>query len=93
MKLKFWSRITTGKWASILTLLFIGLMFIKITTLGISVRLPIPSPFIAVLGVLGFIMGLIAIIKYKDRSIMVILTIPFGLLIIFWILAEITFPH
>lgn len=93
MNQKLWSKTTTGKWAVMLTLLFVGLMFIKITALGISVRLPFPSPFIAVFGVIGFIMGLIAIIKDKDRSIMVILTIPIGLLIIFWILAELAYPH
>lgn len=72
---------------------FRWLMFIKITSLGISVRLPFPSPFIATFGVIGFIIGLIAIIKDKDRSIMVILTIPIGLLIIFWIMAELAYPH
>lgn len=70
---------------------FFWLMFIKITELGISVRLP--SLFITVFGVIGFIMGLIAIIKYKNRSIMVLLSIPIGILIIFWILTELAYSH
>jgi hypothetical protein len=45
------------------------------------------------LGAIGFILGLISIFKNKDRSLFVLLSIPVGLLIIFWVAAEIAFPH
>ncbi len=93
MKIKFWSKTTAGKWAASLTLLFIVLMSLKLMTLGILIRLPLPTPFIAGLGVIGFIMGIVSFVKSKDRSILTILSIIIGLLIIFWTVAEITFPH
>ncbi|WP_352419190.1 hypothetical protein [Proteiniborus sp.] len=51
--------------------------------LGISIRIPIPTPFIAGLGVIGFILGIVSFAKNKDRSILTILSILAGLLIIF----------
>ncbi|NLW79488.1 MAG: hypothetical protein GXY32_08780 [Ruminococcaceae bacterium] len=91
MKIQIWSKTKIGKWASILTLLFIVLMGLK--ALNIGIRLPLPSPIIAMLGVIGFVLGIISIFKNKDRSLCVLLSIPIGLLIIFWIGAEIAFPH
>lgn len=93
MKMQFWSKTITGKWAAGLTLAFVVLMGIKMTALGATMRLPLPTPILALLGVVGFIMGLIAVIKYKDRALLTLLSIPVGLVIIFWTLAEITFPH
>lgn len=93
MNIKLWSKTTAGKSAAILTLLFIVLMILKFFTLGISIRIPLPTPFIAVLGVIGFIMGVISIVKNKDRSLLTLLSILIGLLIIFWVSAEIAFPH
>jgi membrane associated rhomboid family serine protease len=68
-------------------------MALKLSTLAITIRLPFPSPFIAALGVIGFVLGLISIFKNKDKSLFVLLSIPVGLLIIFWVAAEIAFPH
>ncbi|MGA9517209.1 MAG: hypothetical protein WBV27_00355 [Trichococcus sp.] len=93
MKMQFWSKIKAGQWAAGLTLTFIVLMAIKMTALGATIRLPLPTPVLAVLGVVGFILGLIAIIKHKDRALLTLLSIPVGLVIILWTLAEITFPH
>lgn len=90
MKIYLWSKKAMGKWAASLTLLFIVLMSLKMFTLG---RLPLPTPFIAGLGVIGFISGIVSFVKNKDRSILTILSIPIGLLIIFWVAAEIAFPH
>ena len=91
MKIQILSKTKIGKWASLFTLLFIVLMGLK--ALNIGIRLPLPSPFIAVLGVIGFVLGVISIFKNKDRSLSVLLSIPVGLLIIFWVAAEIAFPH
>lgn len=92
MKLQLWSKTKSGKWAASLTLIFIVLMVLKLMNLAI-IRLPFPTPFIAVFGVVGFIMGLISIIKKKDRALLTLLSIPIGLLIIFWVAAEIAFSH
>ena len=93
MKMQFWSKTTTGKWAAGLTLAFIVLMAIKMVGLGAAIRLPLPTPALALMGLVGFIMGLIAIIKYKDRALLTLLSIPVGLVIILWAIAEIAFPH
>lgn len=93
MKIQLWSQTTAGKWASVLTLLFIVFMAMKLLTLGFSIIIPLPTPFIALLGVIGFIMGIVSIIKNKDKSLFVMLSIIIGLLLIFWIAAEIAFPH
>lgn len=93
MKIQLWSKTTAGKWAAGLTLLFIILMSLKFLTLGISIRIPLPTPFIAGLGVIGLIMGVVSFVKNKDRSPLTLLSISIGLLIVFWIAAEIAFPH
>lgn len=93
MKIQIWSKTKIGKWSSILTLLFIGLMALKLSALAITIRIPFPSPFIAGLGVIGFVLGVISIFKNKDRSLFVLLSMPVGLLIVFWVAAEIAFPH
>jgi len=72
-------------------ILFIALMGLKVLNVGI--RLPLPSPVIAILGIIGFIMGIISVLKFKDRAVFVFLSIFVGLLIIFWGAAEIIFPH
>jgi hypothetical protein len=93
MKMQFWSKTTTGKWAAGLTLAFIVLMALKMVGLGVAIRLPLPSPALALMGVVGFVMGLIAVIKYKDRALLTLLSIPVGIIIIAWTIAEIAFPH
>lgn len=92
MKIQLWSETKTGKWAASLTLIFIIFIVLKFMNVAI-IRLPFPTPLIAVIGVVGFIMGVISIIKNKDRSLLVLLSILIGLLIIFWVAAEIAFPH
>ena len=77
-----------GKWAAGLSIVFIVLMSLKIMGL-----MPLPSPAIVALGFIGFVIGIVAIIKNKERSILVFLSIPVGLLIIFWTAAELIYPH
>lgn len=92
MKIQLCSKTKTGKWAASFTLIFIVLMALKLMNLSI-IKLPFPTPFIAVFGVVGFVMGLISIIKNKDRALLTLLSILIGLLIIFWLAAEIAFLH
>ena len=86
MKIRLCSNTTTGKWAAILTLLFIVLISLKLSTLAMHIRLPLPTPITAINGV-------VSIIKNKDRALLTLLSIPVGLLIIFWTIAEIAVPH
>jgi len=92
-KIKVWPKAKFGQAAAVLTLLFILLMLLKLGTLGIRIILPFPSPVIALLGVTGFVFGLISIIKSKDRAVLTWLSIPVGLIIIIWVGAEFMFPH
>lgn len=93
MKIKFWSKSKAGKWSVILTLVFIIVMSLKVSALATHIRLPFPSPILAVIGVVGFALGIISIVKNKDRALFTLLSIPVGLLIIFWVTAEIAVPH
>ena len=93
MKIQLYSKTTSGKWAAILTLLYITLMAIKLSALATYIRLPLPIPFIAVIGFAGFVMGVASFVKNKDRTILTMLSILIGLLIVFWTAAEIIFPH
>lgn len=93
MKMKLYSKTTTGKWAAILTLLFIVLMAIKSSALAMLIRLPLPTPILAIMGVIGFLLGIISVVKNKDRSLFTLLAILVGLLIVFWTAAEIMYPH
>ena len=93
MVIQLWPKTTAGKWAAILTLLFIVSMSIKLSALAMLIRLPLPTPFLAVIGVAGFVMGVISTVKNKDRALLTLLSIPVGLLIIIWTAAEIAFPH
>lgn len=89
MKIKLWSKAKVGKYAACFTLLFIILMILKFLTYSI----PLPTPVIAGLGVLGFIFGAISMIKNKDRSLLTLLSIIIGLLVILWVAGEMFFPH
>ena len=89
MKIKLWPKAKVGKYAVCFTLLFIILMILKFFTYSI----PLPTPVIVGLGVLGFILGAISMIKSKDRSLITLLSIIIGLLVILWMAGEILFPH
>lgn len=93
MKVNIYSKGKSGKWANSFTLLFIALMILKLSALSTAIRLPFPTPLIAVLGVIGFELGTFSLIKEKDRAILTLLSILVGILIITWAAAEIAFPH
>ncbi len=88
MKIRLYSESKEGKWAGLLMLIFIAIMAFKI-----FVRFPLPTPVIAVMGVVGSALGLLSVMKYKDRSILTWLSILMGLLIIVWTAAELVSPH
>jgi len=93
MKLKIWPSPKLGQTAAVLTLLFIILMLLKMGAFSVYISLPVPSPLIAIFGVVGLVFGLLSIYLNKDKAILTWLSIPVGLIIFFWIGAEIMFPH
>ncbi len=89
MKIQIWSKTKVGQSAACFILLFIILMILKFFTY----RIPLPTPVIACLGIIGFILGTISVVKNKDRSLLTFLSILIGLLVVLWVVAEILFPH
>ena len=90
--MKLLSRAKTGRWSAGLMLLFLVLMFLKFSELA-GYWLPLPTPVLAILPVAGFCLGIRSFVKYKDRSLMTLLSLLFGLLVIAWIEAELAYPH
>ncbi len=89
MNIQLWPKEKEGKYASCFALLFIVMMILKFFTYSI----PFPTPAIAGLGVIGFVLGTISMIKNKDRSLLTLLSVILGLVVVLWIAAEILFPH
>jgi hypothetical protein len=77
-----------GKWAVGLSLAFIILMAVKILSF-----LPLPTFAIAALGLAGFMVGIWAVFKNKDRVLLIIIPMLVGIVIILWTAAEFIFPH
>jgi hypothetical protein len=86
--MKFLPKTLLGKWAVGLSLAFIILMAIKIIAF-----LPLPTFFIATLGLAGFVVSIMAIFINKDRAILIFLGILVGVVIILWTVAEIISPY
>jgi hypothetical protein len=61
MKITLWPKTDSGKWAAILCIAFIVLLSFKM-----NFFLPLPSIVIAIIGLAGFINGVIA--YYQKRS-------------------------
>jgi len=90
MRLNLLPKTTSGKWSVGISIVFIILICMKILNI---ISIPIPTFAIAALGLIGFILSIIAIFKNKDRAILNFLPILVGLLIILWTIAEFIFPH
>ena len=82
MNITFMSKSVLGKWAAGLSIAFLVLILVQL-----SEMMRLPGTLIAVLGLTGFILGMVAIIKHKDRALLTYLSIPVGLLIIILVLA------
>lgn len=66
------------------------LIFLRI---GIQNINPKATFIIYSLGIIGFVMGIAALIKYKERSIFGFLPIFVGIAIIFYAISQILYPH
>lgn len=88
MKIALLPKTCLGKWSVGLSIGFIILIWLKI-----QYSIPIMTFAIAALGLAGFLIGIIAIIKKRDISILNFLPILVGLIIILWIAGEMVSPH
>jgi hypothetical protein len=88
MKLYFSPKTRLDKWS-----LGLSIVFIIMITLKMLGFMPLPTFAIAILGVAGSVTSLVAIFINKDKSVLILLPVLIGLIILFWIIAEIVFPH
>ncbi len=90
MKTQVLPKSKAGTGAAVFSLLFVVIMALKIlaSTTSFNFHLPLPTPAIAVLGVIGLVLGLIAVFKYKDKALLTLLSIPIGTIIVVWFAAE-----
>jgi hypothetical protein len=88
MKLSILPKTKLGIWADLLGILFIIFITLKIGGPGF----PLPTFAIAVIGIAGFVIGIVSVVK-KERAILALLPILLGLLIIAWIVGELVYPH
>jgi len=78
MKITFLPRSRLGKWGFFLSLAFILLLFAQVQ----FSLIPLPVFSVMALGVAGFVLSIIALIK-KDRALGTLLSIIIGAVIIF----------
>ncbi|MDV3426278.1 MAG: hypothetical protein LIR50_03680 [Bacillota bacterium] len=88
MKIRLMPRTLSGKWSVVLSILFIILIWLKM-----EYSIHVMTFAIAAIGLAGFIISIIAIVKNKDRSIISFLPVLVGLIIILWIIGEMIYPH
>jgi len=84
----------------IASFLFLGLLWFFVAlgqrggaTFFSNPMLAIPGLLAGVCGILAFFIGIISIIKNKERSILVFLATAIGFFILGFCLGEILFPH
>ena len=96
-------RTTLGKWSTALIVAFIVLLvsFQLLVASGqrggetffSALVLAVPILIGGICGVSAFVIGLIGVIRSRERSVTVYLAVTIGLLVLLWGLAEIIFPH
>lgn len=86
--MKFQPATKAGHWATGLEIAFLLLMAGKFSRIG----LPLPSFGIFGLGIAGFVVAIIALVR-KDRAITVWLALIVGLLPTLWTFGELFWPH
>lgn len=103
MKICFLPKTNLGKWSVgwILLAVFTFAIFWLLIALGerggatffSNLKLTIPGLSIVFFGTASFAVGIISIIKKKERSSLVFLSAILGFMILLFFLAEILFPH
>jgi len=103
MRVTILPKTPLGKWSTGLVVAFVVLLVVFLLLVASGQRggetffsnlvLTIPMLLAETSGVLAFLIGLISVIKNKERSILVFLAMLIGFFIsIFW-LGEVIFPH
>lgn len=75
-----------GKWACVLLIVFLVSLIALIIFLNVlgfkrgSVELVVPGIFMTISGLATFVTGAISLLKFKDRSLLVIIATIFGFL-------------
>jgi len=92
-----------GKWSVSLIsafILFLLIFYVLVATgqrggdtFFSNLTLTIPILLAGACGIAAFITGLIAIIKYRERSALTYAAVVIGALVTLWTAAEIIFPH
>ena len=100
--IKFLPQKTLGKWTvGLIICFFVGLVIFYLfilsgerggATFFSNLKLTIPILSGAICAMAAFFVGLVAIIKQKERSILTFLSMLIGLLVFLWSFAEIAFP-
>jgi hypothetical protein len=104
MKITFLPTTTLGKWTIglIISLFVFFLLSVAIVNLGHQTGgetvtannyIAIPMLIAVISGVSAFITGIIAILKYKERSLLVFIATFIGLNILVFLLGEFLSPH
>jgi len=103
MKVYFIPKTTLGKWSVALISVFIVLLasFQLLVASGqrggetffSGLLLTVPILLAGISGISAFVVGLIGVIRSRERSAVVYLAITIGLLVLLFGLGEILFPH
>ena len=105
MRIAVLPKTSLSRWSVGLAAAFI-LLFVLFQTFAASVRCyPVPNPGLPspvivmavvadyISGIAAFVIGLISIIKSKERSILVFLVVVVGVIALLFLLGEVIFPH
>lgn len=92
-----------GKWSVkliIIFLLFLAIFYLIIATgqrgddtFFSNLWLATPILIAGASGILAFITGLIGVIKNRERSVLVFISTALGLFVLWFVAAELLFPH
>jgi cytochrome bd-type quinol oxidase subunit 2 len=103
MRVHFKPRTKLGKWSAWLIVAFailLGVFYILVAsgqrggdTFFSNPILTVPMLLAATSAIAAFIIGLISVVKRKERSVAVVLAIVVGLFVIIFVLGEVIFPH
>ncbi|MFC1983161.1 hypothetical protein ACFLV5_05220 [Chloroflexota bacterium] len=103
MKVYFMPKTTLGKWSVALIAGFLVLIISFQFLVAIGQRggetffsallLTVPIIIAGISGISAFFVGIIGVIRNRERSVIVYLAIIIGLLVLLFALGEIIFPH
>ncbi len=104
MKSAFLPTTTLGKWSISLaiSLFFLFILSLAITILGHqtggetffdNLYISVPMFLAGISGIAALITGIICILRYKERSVLVFMAALIGLFVLFLVLGEFLAPH